>query len=223
MPVSQSRIIDLINAALDYKRGLDNLIDHVKADALRAREHPEHAAGLFEGLEAVAQTNTLMEHAERSLATLVVEHEHFRRNARRNDRTARKQAAKRQQAGVIPRSKSPRDVRLHSASDLPRTISRPQFQFLGVSPERLAENERIGREIIKAGGYDRDLAFTEMDKVKQAMQRPEQLKECPYCNSPSVLRCRKQPCQWLADINALEAAEAAEADAIDFDSNEDSQ
>lgn len=211
-------MIALINAALDYKRGFDRLTEIINANATRAATNPEAGAPLLIDMQSMATSTVMLDHPEQTKMTLALEYNHFRRNSRRNDRTARRLALKRREAGIFPRSTTSREARLENAADLPMPLVRPQFApFTGLSQQQRSEIDAISA---KLEGIDRELTPTEVYEMKRQIAAAPITDTCPYCSATNAANCRTSPCRWLAEITERERAEAAEADATDFDDSQ---
>lgn len=100
MAILQSRMIALINSALDYQQAFTTLCDSVKreADNVATGSTTPHQALL--NLEAIASARILLQRPSESGPALAVEHYHFSRNARRNQRHAAKMQKLRRAQGT---------------------------------------------------------------------------------------------------------------------------
>ena len=103
MPITQSRMIALINAANDYKSALETILDSIRTLADDISQSKTTPAAAFQYLEAMASTRSLLSRPSASPSTIALEHYHFARNHRRNSRVANQQAASRRAAGLQPR------------------------------------------------------------------------------------------------------------------------
>ncbi len=103
MPITQSRMIALINAANDYKSALETILDSIRTLADDISQSKTTPAAAFQYLEAMASTRSLLSRPSASPSTIALEHYHFARNHRRNSRVANQQAASRRAAGIQPR------------------------------------------------------------------------------------------------------------------------
>lgn len=106
MPITQSRMIALINAANDYKSALKTILDSIRTLADDISQSKTTPAAAFQYLEAMASTRSLLSRPSASPSTIALEHYHFARNHRRNSRVANQQAASRRAAGIQPRTPS---------------------------------------------------------------------------------------------------------------------
>ena len=106
MPITQSRMIALINAANDYKSALETILDSIRTLSASVSQSKTTPAAAFQYLEAMASTRSLLSRPSASPSTIALEHYHFARNHRRNSRVANQQAASRRAAGIQPRTPS---------------------------------------------------------------------------------------------------------------------
>ena len=216
MPISQSRMIALINSAIDYKQALDKLIDIIH------NTPPETPS---EHLFIFAHLPSLLNDPINTPATIAVEYHHFKHNARRNDRHARKAAVRRQQQGLMPRSTTPRDTRLTSASStfLPANLQHPNYTS---TPLTQQQKQKIIDEI-DAGIYEEKPAkLTEIGSNLPATTKAQILAQidedlanssipsCPTCGKYDIYSCPRgiSNCKWHERIIQLEAETARTAD-----------
>ena len=195
MAIAQSRMISLINAALDYKQALEQLIDSIFASSRAAQNNPSQASALLSDLTTLANIRALLQNPE-SLTTLALEYHHFRRNARRNNRLAERQSLLRRDAGAIPRSTTPRDATLANAPSLAfaASLKRPSISisptYANISPA--------------------DRAAIEMEAQITADRRAA---ECPHCRAISLDDCpSRSTCQWTSRILSQQQSEADQDD-----------
>lgn len=95
MPILQSRVIALIEAALDYQHAyseLSRLVHNAYADVEQGRTDPKSA---IQSLALMANDHNLLENAGKSQAAINQEHYHFKRNLTRNIKEREYQEKKR--------------------------------------------------------------------------------------------------------------------------------
>lgn len=83
MPITQSRMIDLINAAADYQRGLEALIDFIHQ---QCQDGTSSASEALAAIQLMANQASLLKNPQASASRIALETYHFHHNARRNDR-----------------------------------------------------------------------------------------------------------------------------------------
>lgn len=89
MPITQSRMIDLINAAADYQRGLEALIDFIHQ---QCQDGTSSASEALAAIQLMANQASLLKNPQASASRIALEIYHFHHNARRNDRVRLKRA-----------------------------------------------------------------------------------------------------------------------------------
>lgn len=120
MAISQQRVIDIINAGLDFKQALDRtiqLIDDEYANHAKHDDIPPFLISLYTRCSYIK----LLEKPETSPIVLVTEAKHFRQNYRRNQRNAAKAERRRRAQGAMPRQPATSDPFIRvDASPMPR-------------------------------------------------------------------------------------------------------
>ena len=96
MPILQSRMIALINAALDYQQGFAAMRQTVLTQANAAKRGAISAEDALTNIESyVLAPNAFLQQPVDSARTLAVEEHHFRTHARDNRRAAKRAAERR--------------------------------------------------------------------------------------------------------------------------------
>lgn len=85
MAILQSRMIALINAALDYRNALNQLTKMIHKEAINIQAGTQTPAGAFQTLAIMANKDILLEDASLSESTIMAEHYHFHKNQRKNE------------------------------------------------------------------------------------------------------------------------------------------
>lgn len=84
MPILQSRMIALIEAALDYQHAYQELSHLIHAAYINVEQGRADAANALQSLALMANDHNLLENAGKSQAAINQEHYHFKRNLNRN-------------------------------------------------------------------------------------------------------------------------------------------
>ncbi len=121
MPITQSRMIAVINAGFDYKQGLDTLLDLIAQQKQLLESGAISPADFLNILLPSAKLQFLLNDPVISTVTLLSEEKHFRLHGKRNRKKAEKVKANR----LADREGLPRPVR---ATTAPPSISRPHGQ-----------------------------------------------------------------------------------------------
>lgn len=95
MPITQPRMIALINAATDYQQAFDFFTTAVRDAAARCRESPDNAHGELANLALMADPKEMLKRAVESAVTIALEHRHFKTHGARNRAEAKRQARRR--------------------------------------------------------------------------------------------------------------------------------
>ncbi len=137
MAVSQDRIIDLINAGLDFKQALDDMIALIDQAHERDPDHPGLAS-----LWALSDYGKRLKQPYKSPFILQKEREHFRANRRRNIRNAAAAERKRRAQGAIPMIRERQFDPLEPAPRLtPRVPEGPDYSHISEDRKRQIEAE----------------------------------------------------------------------------------
>lgn len=212
MPITQTRAISLINAALDFKQALTTLIEsiHAQRQPLDNPNNPLTAINAFEYLESIANPTILLNHPESSPTTIALEHYHFSRNARRNERHAKKAAEKRRQQNVPIRRAEPFPYENSSLTTFAGNAKPSQYE------NRRAPTPTTTFDDPLAAAYP---SLSQSDRAKILAQVDEDLANsaipsCPNCGTYDVYSCPRgiSNCKWHERIIQLEAETAAKAD-----------
>ncbi len=95
MPITQERMIAVINAGVDCMQGLDKLSSLIATETKLVHNGQQTAEQALEHLSHSANPAWLLSKPVETKVTLLSEHNYFRRNAGRNRANARWQAGKR--------------------------------------------------------------------------------------------------------------------------------
>ncbi len=161
MPISQHRVVALINSALDFRRAATELITRVQsaADASNRLSTVEDLKALFAQISLEADLKILLQNPIESPATLLLEYDHFRRNFKRNERRAAKADYTRriqsalQNNIIVSRATTPRTSKLDSAPDLAAnsTLSRSKISPLQHTSRLNPHNTTFSPDEVDAG------------------------------------------------------------------------
>lgn len=102
MSITQQRMIEVINAGLDYKIAFETLIKEIDEAHQLAQGGRLSTQVALETIHAIAGTGLLKKPAA-SRTALELEYKYFRANWKRNQRQAIKQQRNRKEAGIQPR------------------------------------------------------------------------------------------------------------------------
>lgn len=101
MAITQDRVMTIIAAGLDYQQGLRRAISLIQqADLANAEK-------ALATLQFQIQESDMLKKPMKSVATLAIEEQHFRKNHAANERRRHKQATKRRDSGVSERLTAP--------------------------------------------------------------------------------------------------------------------
>lgn len=147
MPITQSRVIAIILAGQDHAQALAKLIDLITRERGLVKQGAQSAEDALQNIWTQALPAALLRDEAASRATLLIEHEHFRRNAARNRASAKWAAKKRRADGVPPASPvKNRAAKLVSIAAEARTPDfpaspAPSRRSTGLSPDDCARIE----------------------------------------------------------------------------------
>ena len=130
MAIAQSRVISLIYAGMDYKQGLETQMRHIHTHYNYVKNGTMSAEAALEYLYSIANPDFLLQQPSQSPSIISIEHQHFFRNAKRNERRALIATHKRRAEGKrtrltyqpnapIPLSNSPPQLPQQPATDIP--------------------------------------------------------------------------------------------------------
>ena len=92
MPITQSRMMALVNAAQDYKNALRSAQQIVKTNLIAARQGRASAADALEQIGLMVTEFGLLQHKIESAETIAIESKHFSRSViHRNERSKQRQ------------------------------------------------------------------------------------------------------------------------------------
>lgn len=178
MPIAQSRMIALINAALDYKRAAEQMSRQIITALQNYQEGLGKPEQFLEQLGAIATLDAIMDDRANSQTTISIEYYHFKRYAKRNSKWAQKQANRRAKEGTIPRARTPNEgySLTENAKNLPPSVmlSRPKMKGLDSESQRKVLEE--ANRLVESG---------ELDEY------------CPHCGfkNPNT-ECPMGKCKW---------------------------
>jgi hypothetical protein len=148
MPITQERMIDLINAGLDYQEALQEAERIIKRE-IRAFYDSNMADPKYhmDNLLLLITEAGLLKRASKSMAIIQIEQRHFRQNKHRNERRKNKLRDKRGTSGEI-RSTAPlsflekKKVQSTIPGELLSHADQERIQFKGLSDAQRAEIEK---------------------------------------------------------------------------------
>lgn len=156
MPITQPRMIALINAAADFQQAAESIIGAITDESRNVK------AGRLTAEEALYNLNLLslrltLKNPERSFTTLAIESDHFRKNHRRNTRATERKAERR--AGLPGRQQShdpahdpdslfltPEDQYETEPAATIRIVEAPQ----GYDPQSMGIYAKLGRNLARS-------------------------------------------------------------------------
>ena len=196
MPITQTRMIALINAANDYRQAFTTLISHITSQRQNIDASLTTPAYAFEYIEAVAQPHLLLSTPEQSATTIAIEHYHFSHSLRRNQRAAEKASTRRRLLSTPPRQHHPvpfETSNLYGFSpSKPSSLSRPIPPSTTVASTIEAEAQATADNINA--------------RVAAGL-------ECPHCRATSLDDCPSlSTCQWTSRILSQQQSEADQDD-----------
>ena len=164
MPLTQSRMIAIIEVALEYSAMLDEMHDHI--DAALARKRADMNAGAE--IELLHRVVADLRQSRKSITLLAVEETHFSTMRLHNDRARQYMENKRRNQGVARRWPSEEQTR-HRVGEREAELSVGQ-------PIRETTTEKIER-IVKE--VERREAQAEIDKAQAEVDTKAQAPEAP--------------------------------------------
>lgn len=141
MPITQSRMIALIQAAQDYQRALDQVTEMIEMQRQLVEEGQRTHQQACEILFLSAHAKFLLSQPVESALTILAEARHFKLNQRRNDRKAAK-ARDRRSPGLRPQYSTTAPRSIHSAPEPDPSLYQ---QFSGDAPTTETWTERQAR------------------------------------------------------------------------------
>lgn len=167
MPITQDRMIAVLNAAQDYEQALQRAVALIRTHAQQAKDGVITWQEAMENTVMLVSAQALLTRTITTNKTLGAERQHFKAFARRNERSAKRMKekrnefgptrdTKRQQLGIhqdylefVPaeRTTAPREIsregRLYGSllDDVDRIMPQQAQQTQGLSPETMAEIE----------------------------------------------------------------------------------
>jgi hypothetical protein len=155
MPISQDRMLSLIEAALDYQRAYEYLCQAVRDSYYRAKAAPATALDEYQMVAMIAEPKAGLKDNAGSAVAIATEHQHFKSFASRNRSERVRQARKRGKLTPTLKPVPPDFMRRGLASDSsPLTMAQPNFQR-GKSIAEFSEDE-IVRLKIEAANREAD-------------------------------------------------------------------
>jgi hypothetical protein len=123
MPITQSRMIALINAGRDYKQAFENARQSIEVHMKAAQDKEESWEEALTHIWSFTLPKLLVTNMN-SAAVLEVEYSHFRSFQNKNNRAAK--AARRRRDGMTAQAQDPAYPRLeeHRATSAPESIAR---------------------------------------------------------------------------------------------------
>lgn len=171
MAITQQRMVDVINAGLDYKLAFETLIKEIdEAHELAQGGRITYQVAL-DTIMHIAGTGLLKKPAS-SRTALELEYKYFNSNWKRNVRSTMKQAKRREEAGIIPRKRKTPSLFIETSVLATQPEAIPLAQHIAqhgysISPARQAEIEAEAERDIKQRKY------------LEARKAPVQLQEPP--------------------------------------------
>lgn len=144
MPISQARIIALINAGTDFEQALYTAVRLIQSECANHKAGRVAAEGALSNIRNMIQPVGLLSNPLNSPKILALEKRHFEQNARRNNRAAAKMAAKRKGEGHKPRA------RYHPPMALSEEPYQPLYEIKSTAPRGLPCNTRLTGSIEEA-------------------------------------------------------------------------
>lgn len=99
MPITQPRMIALLNAAIDYQQAFDAAVGLLERELQRAISGQLTWEGAARNMELLVKHQGMLTHPIQSYSIIQVERAHWRSHARRNINAAQRQAQKRASQG----------------------------------------------------------------------------------------------------------------------------
>lgn len=195
MPITQQRMIALINAARDFEQAFDRACQLIDKERL---ERPGEEG--LQSLHFYINSSGLLSHPIDTRLTIEREHHHFRKTYRYNDRQALKAAKKRGQGGLRITAPIPQPSRPYEELPITRTTApqlAPASQRARAFGSAWDEAEAVSEGL--------PIDHAEIDReVEQALRRvgpdPEEIKAA----------ARRINAQSQADLDARAKAKLAE-------------
>lgn len=104
MPITQPRMIALLNAAIDYQQAFDAAVGLLERELQRAIDGKLTWEGAARNMELMVKHQGMLTHPIQSYSIIQVERAHWRSHARRNINAANRQAQKRAaEGGMVKR------------------------------------------------------------------------------------------------------------------------
>lgn len=155
MPITQHRMLSVIAAARDFEQNYNGLTQAIVFAITRARAKPESALDELEGLQAAILSTTPK---TRTAVTIAVEHEHFKKAYKINERNARIQANRRLLSGVEPmRKKTLEELVELTAKPIRATVPKPCDTSNDLGEVTMVPDENTkGLEKIEGTGFTLD-------------------------------------------------------------------
>ena len=166
MPISQSRMISLLNAASDYRQALEAACQFIQRQTQEFHDGKCTAEQALFEIERRASPRLALEFPDVSPGTIGIEHYHFRANRARNNRARIREERKRRDAGIPARQRSDMPFQsdhLRRFNTNPESLARP-------SPLANARRSQIDQEV--------DAAWQRMQRKQGELEeRPEHMDE----------------------------------------------
>jgi hypothetical protein len=101
MPITQDRVIAILNAAQDYEQALSRAVGLIRTHAQQAKDGVITWQEAMETTMMLVSAGALLTRSITTNKTLAAERQHFKDFARRNERSARRMAEKRSEFGPV--------------------------------------------------------------------------------------------------------------------------
>lgn len=133
MPISQPRMLTLIQAALDYKQALETIEQVVASNTARVRAGAITPAEYIDIISGMVSSYLLLKYPTKSPAAILIEQAHFRRNGKQNTAAAARQRRRRQIRNTSASSLYPSQEPHNSQPSAPTHPAEPIYEAEPIS------------------------------------------------------------------------------------------
>jgi len=117
MPITQARVIAIINAGLDYQQALDKAIAKVSTEVRRVLAKQISAQEAISEISVFCERQWLLLDEASSFATLSMERSHFKSHMKKNESAAKWQREYRRRMGVPAREDTSQELFIYNPHD----------------------------------------------------------------------------------------------------------